>query len=152
MRLILIPVILMIFSSVLYQSIALGVTDEHFGADFRTYYDNQTGSGVLDNGTEVQLGVDDTDVTVGFDVTTGVFALFIAVVAVAVVSGITVLGSGLKEVSVKMIIKGVMFYGLWAIISLYGVEGYALMPMGIGWIIYLIYTCVFTIGVFEVGV
>lgn len=54
-----------------------------------------------------------------FDIwgSSGIIVIVIAAIAIGVVSGITVLGSGLSDEAQKMIVNSVLFLGLWACLS-----------------------------------
>jgi hypothetical protein len=50
--------------------------------------------------------------------TEGVIAILITAIAVGIVAGIKVLGSGLSDMSQSLIFNGVLFGGLWACLSI----------------------------------
>lgn len=50
--------------------------------------------------------------------TEGVIAILIAAIAVTIVAGIKVLGSGLNDMSQNLIFNGILFGGLWACLTI----------------------------------
>lgn len=55
----------------------------------------------------------------GFDPVLGLIGIVIGIVAVASITGIQVLGSGLQEQSVKTITVSILYGSLWAIFSIF---------------------------------
>lgn len=86
--------------------------------------------------------------TVPFDVSSsfGIIALIVAIMAVAVVAGVKVLGSGIGDTSVSTIIKGTAFISLWAAFSVASLGLIAAIPY-LGPIFYFFLTAVYTVGI-----
>lgn len=87
-------------------------------------------------------------VTVGINEVTGALAVVIALVALAVVVGIQVLGSGISEQSVKTIITVIGYASLWGVFSVLSSNLIISIEL-FGLIIYLILTIIYAIGVMN---
>ena len=87
-------------------------------------------------------------VPVGIDSITGAIAIIIALVAIAVVVGIQILGSGISEQSVKAIIIVVGYASIWGIFSTLSLNLIIAIEI-FGTIIYLFLTILYVIGVME---
>lgn len=148
MRLVLIPFILLMFTAVLYQAVALS-QESDFGSDVTYANSSSVGAGLVQNGSSTSAEMEGYSMSVGIDPLYGVFVVLIASVAIAVVAGIQVLGSGLSEFSVKMVVKTGLFYCFWLFFSLFAVEAYALFPFGFGWLMYVTMTVVYSFGVVD---
>lgn len=104
----------------------------------------------------VVLGASFTDYTasggygasVGIDAVTGALAVIIALIAISVVVGIQVLGSGISEQSVKAIITITGYISIWGIFSVLSINLINTIQI-FGYIIYLVLTIMYTIGVME---
>ena len=85
-----------------------------------------------------------------FDInmTTGIIALIIGLVAVGVIAGIRILGSGLSEYSVKLIHKSTVYYGLWGIFSAFSFVAFESIPF-FGLFIWLGLTLIYSLGFFK---
>lgn len=145
MKLILLPLILLAFSAVMTQMI---VAEEYYTTTSTSYnVDPALGNQTID-GTPQTMDIEGYGVSAGFDLETGVIAVVIVVMAIGVVAGITVLGSGLSDVSVSIIYKSVMFYTLWLLLSVFGLEGITTVPI-FGWVFYFFLTLVYSLGVVQ---
>lgn len=87
-------------------------------------------------------------VPVGIDSITGAIAIIIALVAIAVVVGIQILGSGISEQSIKAIIIVVGYASIWGIFSTLSLNLIIAIEI-FGTIIYLFLTILYVIGVME---
>lgn len=146
MRLVLIPLLLLMFTAIFYQSVALS----SYGIDDVSVSNETSLSGGLwENDTESGVEVEGYTMAVGIDAGNGVFVVLIAGIAVAVVAGIRVLGSGLSEFSVRMISKVTLFYCFWLFFSLFAITAFDLFPLGLGWLFYIVMTLVYSFGVVE---
>lgn len=87
-------------------------------------------------------------VNVGINEITGALAVVIALVALAVVVGIQVLGSGISEQSVKTIITVIGYASLWGVFSILSSNLIISIEL-FGLIIYLILTIIYAIGVMN---
>lgn len=86
--------------------------------------------------------------TIGIDSITGALAIIIVLISVAVIVGIQVLGSGISEQSVKTIITIVGYASVWGFFSLLSYNLIISIEI-FGFIIYLILTIIYMIGVME---
>lgn len=116
-----------------------GYTDDGTTYTYGTY--NQT-----INGTDTSYGIEGFEVEAGFTLEQGVLAVIIVMVAVGLVAGIQVLGSGLSEFSVKMIYTTIFFYTLWLMLSVFGLPAITIVPV-FGWVFYFFLTLLYTVGV-----
>lgn len=87
-------------------------------------------------------------VPIGIDAITGALAIIIALVAIAAVVGIQVLGSGISEQSVKTIITVVGYASIWGIFSILSINLINAIEI-FGHIIYLVLTIIYAIGVMN---
>ena len=69
------------------------------------------------NDTSSELRQEAADAVFNVNMTAGFIALIIGLVAVGVVAGIRVLGSGLSEYSVQLIHKAAVYYGIFGVLS-----------------------------------
>lgn len=140
MKLIYIPLALLMFTAVFMQGFALAGGSSLSSDDFSATLN--------DTGDESTLTVEGYDVEVGFDAQDGILVFVVSMVAVAVVAGITVVGSGLKEISIKVLYVTVALFGVWGLISLFAVGGLTAIPV-FGSVFYFILTLVYGLGVFQ---
>lgn len=86
------------------------------------------------------------DYTFGLDPITGGIALIVTIATLGALIGIRVLGSGLSEASIKIIMTGAFYAGLWTLLSvisanlIFAIEGF-------GALIYTVLTLLYAIGV-----
>lgn len=85
-------------------------------------------------------------VNVGIDSITGALAIIVALVGLAVLVGVQVFGSGISEQSVKTIIVITGYATLWGFFSFLSLNLIISIEV-FGWIIYLILTIIYVIGV-----
>lgn len=110
-----------------------------------TYYDSINSTV---NGTSQEVSVEDVTYDINFDMESGLIALIIAVAVLAVL-GVSVLGSNLfSEFGHKMITNISIFYGLWAIFSVFSYDSIASIP-SFGVLFWFILTFVYSMGVFS---
>ena len=76
--------------------------------------------------------------------TGGALLIITTAMAVGIVAGVTVLGSGLKEFSQTLIFNGIMFLGTWACLSV--VAGPFLFIEDVGIALWFVLTFMFMIG------
>jgi len=105
---------------------------------------------LLINGSEYSewIKIDDLGISGSFniDVIAGAIAIIIVIAVIGIGIGINVLGSGLSETTVKLIITAISYTGLWALLSvlasplLFEIEVF-------GGVIYIALTLGYTIGV-----
>lgn len=141
MRLIILPLGLLIFSAFFAQGLMLS-------GESRSFSDSGYSGTQNDTGEESTLTVEGYDVSLGFDAEGGFLAYVLVVVTVGVVAGITVLGSGIKEFSVKVLYTTVALYGVWLLFSVIGIETLSSIPV-FGWALWFILTVVYGLGVFQ---
>lgn len=103
---------------------------------------------VLLNGTLTTYEVPAEDIIFGIDPVIGGIAIIIAVVAVASIAGVMVLGSGLSPATVRVIIYTTAYSSIWGLLSVL-VSGLIKSINVFGSIIYVILTLGYTIGVIQ---
>ncbi len=157
-KLIMYPLMMLIFCAVLAQLINLG----NIGFITTTGYNaTSTSSGSIGSyiasggGVLFPMGASNTNSSysvpsvalIGAD---GLLALLIGFVAIGVTIGISILGSGLSESSQNILYKSIVYYAIWGIFSVFaynmGVIGISNIPT-FGSLIYLFMTIVYTVGV-----
>lgn len=143
-KLLVLPLVLLAFSAIMSQVLANDNTIYTYNADTATYtFDsyNQT----ID-GTPQSFELEGFSLDAAFDLQTGVIALIVVMIAIGLVAGIQVLGSGLSDISVKIIYTSIFFYTLWALLSVFGLPSITVVPI-VGWIFYFFLTLVYSVGV-----
>lgn len=150
MRFIYVPLVIMVATAIMTQTMAI--------TNFAYYNTNSTftnstnwgGSQIL-NDSSSDLQVEGYNLSIGFDTTNGVIVILISTIALAVLLGITVVGSGLADKSVEIAWKSIAYFSLWTMISLLGTEGLFSIPF-FGAMTFFIMTLFYTLGVYgEVG-
>lgn len=140
MKLIYLPLALLLFTALFNYGFSMSGNSGVSG-DAISGSQNLTGS--VDD-----LEVEGYSVNIGFGAENEIMTFVIAMVIVGAVAGITVLGSGIKEISVKIIYTSVAFFGLWLLISLFSVPSLEAIPV-FGWALYFVLTLVYGLGVFQ---
>lgn len=108
-----------------------------------------TGNGSLfQNGTETEIGFEDTQMQIDIDFVTGFTALIIGAVALGTVIGIVVLGSCLSERTQKIILTSAICLGLWSMFSLLTYNVITGIPV-LGVMLWVAFTFVYMIGFFR---
>lgn len=145
MKLILYPLLMLIILSVFIQLMAnTGVLDLTYS---NSTSQSQSGNQTL-NSEESELQQETTTALFDINMTTGIVALIIALVAVGVVAGIHVLGSGLSDYSVQLIHKSCIYYGLWGVFSALSFMAFLNIPI-FGLVLWLGLTLIYSIGFFQ---
>lgn len=106
------------------------------------------GSTITENGTSSSVETESVTAVFNINMVSGVIALIIGLVAIGVVAGIRVLGSGLSEHSVKLIYNSSVYYGMWGIFSALAFPVFTEIPL-MGLFFWLGLTLVYTLGFFE---
>ncbi len=119
-----------------------------------TYSDTLEGQAVDGNHTlneeESEYTQQAQEAVFDINMTTGVIALIIGLVAVGVIAGIRVLGTGLSEHSVKLIYNSTTYYGLWGVFSALAFPAFsAITFLGLGLFLWLGLTLVYSLGFFQ---
>jgi len=100
------------------------------------------------NEEESQLRQEAADAAFNINMTAGFIALIIGLVAVGVVAGIKVLGSGLDTYSVQLIHKSTVYFGLWGVFSALAVTGFLSVPL-FGAFFWFGLTLAYSLGFFQ---
>lgn len=103
-----------------------------------------TGTQVI-NGSSTTYGTESYTFEANFNQAEGLIVIIVASIALVVVLGITVLGSGMKEISVKTIYLSMVLYSIWLLLSVLGIEGISSIPF-FGYITYFILTLFYSLG------
>lgn len=143
-KLLILPLILLAFSALMTQLINSEQTIYSYDDDGNTYTWDPYNQTV--NGTEIQYETEGWTVNAGFDLQTGVIAVIIVMLAVGIVAGIQVFGSGLSEISVKVIYTSIFFYTLWLLLSVFGLPSITAVPV-FGWVFYFFLTLLYSVGI-----
>lgn len=108
--------------------------------------ENLIDSEAIVNGTSNTFEMIFEDVAFALDPITGGIALIITLAAIGGVLGIQFLGSGLNDSSVRIIMIGIFYTGLWAILSVLSMNLIFAIEI-FGGLIYMILTILYAIGV-----
>jgi len=100
------------------------------------------------NEAESEFIQETSDTVFDINMITGIVALIIGLVAVGVVCGIKILGSGIDTFSVKLIYKSTTYYGLWGIFSALSFTVFSSIPF-FGLFIWLGLTLCYSLGFFQ---
>lgn len=120
----------------------------------RTFNPNSSYTDEVVNGTFTEDGTEKSLTTggseYGFQINNlqGMLSIVIAVSVVSSLIGIRVLGSGLSEMTVKILYNTIFFYGVWALFSVFSLSYILLIPIG-GWILYFILTGMLSFGIVK---
>lgn len=142
MKLLVFPLLMLAFTAVLSQYMIAEGFNMHGDS---VGIDDQTGNFTVDD-VEQEMDVEGYQVDVGFDLQTGMLAIIIIMIAVGVVAGIHVLGSGLSDFSISVIYNSVFFYSIWILLSLFGFPAINAIPI-FGWLLYFFLTVLYSIGI-----
>lgn len=108
-----------------------------------------TSGNITTNGSDTAFQIKELDLSIGMDLWgTGIMTAMIALVAVGIIAGIRVFGSGLSDSTQNFIMQGVGFIGLWGLLSvvtlplltgdggLWGTIAYAMLSLmyGVGFL------------------
>jgi hypothetical protein len=102
----------------------------------------------VESGTEKSLATSENEYSFSTNETQGIMAIVIAVSVIGSIIGIRVLGSGLSEITIKILYNTIFFYGVWALFSVFSLGLLLLIPIG-GWIIYFILTGMLSFGIVQ---
>lgn len=143
MRFIYVPLVIMLSCSILTmlindQTISYG----NFGTNYTA--DNQTGTQTI-NGTETTYGTEDYSLTAEFDLGAGILVVVAGSLILVIVLGVTVLGSGMKEYTVRTVYTCVVLYALWFLVSVLGIVGLSTIPI-FGYLTYFVLTLFYSLG------
>lgn len=100
------------------------------------------------NDEESQLTQEAADAVFDVNMVAGFIALIIGLVAVGVVAGIRVLGSGLSEYSVQLIHKAALYYGIFGVLSAFSFTALIGIPYFGGFFWFGI-TLAYSLGFFQ---
>ena len=108
----------------------------------------QNGSQTLDEVT-YDLSPEQTDAVFDINLSSGFLALVIGLVAVGILAGIKVLGSGLSNFSVALIYKSTTYYGIWGVFSALSYAVFASFPYNFGILFWFGLTLIYSLGFFQ---
>jgi len=153
LKLIILPLMLLVFTSVLAVCCMAGVLTSMAGVPLETGWFNATSNNTQQySGTQklnsssstFQSDVGGSMVSVTLGV--GVYVVLVTSIALVTVSGITVLGSGLSSVSVMAIFKSAAFLSIWGLFSLPAVALFITIPW-FGMPLYFFLTLIYSLGI-----
>lgn len=147
--LILLPLFLLIGSAMFYVVYTSGESGiSSFGNDVSVGDYDYSGNQTLDGNTqELEQQVSASDVN--FSLANVVIGIVVASLAIVVISGINILGSGLSDVSVSAIGKMSFFYGLWFVVSAVGILAFLTVPYQLGLTCYFVLSLCYAMGVWS---
>lgn len=145
------PLLMIMFASVLGIARAMGYVDFTGDPLGNQFYN---GSGVeydangtlIVNGSSSQMTTETASVGLTGVVSSGVISLVVTSVALAVVSGIQIVGSGLSDTAVQAIFKSASYFGIWALFSVMALLLFAEVPV-FGYPLYFLLTFFYAVGV-----
>ena len=150
-KLILYPLTIIIFCAVLSQ--LMNIKSVNFSSTYAIGNQTTNEQYFLQHGFASTTGPRVNDYGLGAFSLIGIdgfLALIIGIIALGVLAGIHVLGSGLSDASINIIYKSVFYYVLWGIFSVfaYGINDIGISSIPIfGMVIYLFLTIVYSIGI-----
>ena len=100
------------------------------------------------NDTSSSYDITNIGATFYIDEFTGALVIIIAIMIIATLIGLQILGSGLSDTSVRIISIGITYYGIWSIFSILSYELIVSIEV-IGALMYILLTVVFTIGLVQ---
>jgi len=115
---------------------------------------NETISDIISGGNQTVTGSEEEiqqeigDAVFNINMVTGIIALIIGLVAVGVVAGIRILGSGFSDYAVKLIHKSATYYGLWGVFSALSITTFLGIPY-FGLFFWLGLTLLYSLGFFQ---
>jgi len=153
MKVILVPLLLLMFASVLGFARFLGYVDftgdimgsGYYNSSGQQYYANGS---LIVGGNETQVTTEIAEVGMSGIISAGVITLVATAVALAVVSGIQVFGSGLSNASVRAIFISAAYFGIWALFSVLALVLFMEVPV-FGLPLYFLLTLFYSVGVVE---
>jgi len=99
------------------------------------------------NEEESKFELEQGSLSLSFDMTMGLVAIIVSAIALGLI-GLNILGSGLRDSSVKIIWNGIVFYGLWTIFSVLSYSSIASIP-NFGVLFWFMITFIYSLGVFS---
>ena len=100
------------------------------------------------NGTTTVFETTVPDYSFGLDPITGGIVLIVTVATLGALIGIRILGSGLSENSVKILMVAAFYAGLWSLLSVISINLIFAIE-GFGPLIYMILTLLYAVGVIS---
>jgi len=123
--------------------------DETFDTAMESGYSSEAINGTfIEDGVEKSLATSGDEYEFAINETQGIIAIVIAVSLIGSLIGIRVLGSGLSEMTIKILYNTIFFYGVWALFSVFSLEWLLIIPVG-GWIIYFVLTGMLSFGIVQ---
>lgn len=118
------------------------------GNVFTSYSDSMgVDSSVLVNGTGTDFVVPTQNITFQVDSLIGAMIMIVVLATLIAIIGLRVLASGLSETSVKTLRTSIAYAGLWGVLSVLS-YGLIVSIQTFGFIIYVVLSLLFVIGVF----
>ena len=142
------PFLLMFVLAAFNQVMTLSSTASSIDLSYNSSQTIDASGNVIENGTSTQIATDSAVAIFDINMTVGLIALIIGLVAVGVVAGIRFLGSGLNEFANKLIYNAAVYYGLWGIFSVLAFTFINSIPI-IGLFLWLGITIIYSFGFFE---
>ena len=156
MKVIIIPLMLLMFSSILGLARVMGYVD-FTGEPMPDTYIYRAGTSydvngsLIVNSTKTQITTDTAQVGIGNVITSGVLGLVLSALALVAVSGFNVVGSGLNDVAVQAIFKCACYFGVWTLFSCTALLLFQEVPV-FGVPFYFLLTLFYSVGVVgEIG-
>lgn len=109
---------------------------------------NTVNNDLLINGSTSSLSTQDYTFAVNIDPTIGLLTIIIAVITLASIIGIQILGSGLSDTSIHVITVLTAYYGLWIALTVM-VSGFIFQIELFGALIYMSLTIMYSIGIIQ---
>jgi hypothetical protein len=146
-ELIVIPLtVLMFFGVVNILLLVQSLSYTTFSAPANYTQSGTSGQQTLNGNNSQSLSTGSKTYNFGLGLTTGFLIFLTVAVAIGVASGITILGSGLSGSSVMIIFKSTVFFMMWGFCSALGIGLIVSVPV-FGYVIYLILTLLYSVGV-----
>lgn len=119
------------------------------GNDFTSYSSTQSfDQTVFNNGTASEFAINDTAVLFQIDGIVGALIILVVIATIIGLLGIQFLGSGLSDTSLSTIRTGIIYGGIWGLLSV-GASALIISIQTFGTLIYLFLTILYVVGVIQ---
>lgn len=109
--------------------------------------ENLAGSGQF-NETSTSFDISNVNTFFYIDEFSGALVIIITIMVLACLFGLQIMGSGLSTTSVRIIMVGISYYGVWGVFSVLSYNLIVSIEI-VGALIYIVLTIMFTIGILN---
>ena len=138
----LIEIALLILIIITIFSVIMGSSFKEIGVE------NLSGEGVFNETSSGSFDISNINTTFYIDEFAGALVIIIAIMIIATLVGLQFMGSGLSDVSVRILTIGITYFGIWTIFSVLSYELILSIEI-VGVLIYITLTIIYTLGVIQ---